>query len=331
MLFDYGAELWFPVMPFLDKKQKKTTIIIFSLILLISLVAPLLCNAATKPDMISLAMYLPPSLLGEGSSTIFSDMRCLQKILKNEINMEVILDDGSASWEQIVSRLETEKADIAWMPPFYYARARATNKSSKIRPLAIYQINEKIDSERCIYVRQESKIKALEDLLATKIFFPDEAAWMELNSIFSNNKNMSMYDLDPYHFFIGFRLLTRESAVKALLFDQVDAILLEPEYLKYIKDRQSSTLRKIECTEPLPNVIIVYRENLDKRIVDTLLLVLSSLHLDPTFSKLHKYFTPTGGKWVAADEKQLKPWYDIYNDSVIKGWDKTFEALPISD
>ena len=93
--------------------------------------------------------------------------------------------------DEVIERLETEQTDAAWLPPYYYARALAANPKSSIRPLAIYKTGKSIASPTCLYVRKDSGRKTLQDLIGTRVYFPDESSWAVLNRIFAEDVSAS--------------------------------------------------------------------------------------------------------------------------------------------
>ncbi|MFA6449515.1 MAG: PhnD/SsuA/transferrin family substrate-binding protein [bacterium] len=286
------------------------------------------CFAAAVSDQLSFDLNLPPSMLGQGSSEIFRAFQELRTVFRNDMDIDLSIQ-VTDSWNEVINRLETDKTDFAWMPPYYYFRARANNPKSKIRPLAIYQSKGTTASPTCIYVKPNG-IRKLEDLLATRVAFPDEAGWAVLNHIFIHDPVMAANQIDPSRFFVKFRILPRESSALAIRFNAVDAIVLEPLYMEYLppKDQDKNKIMKLVCSEPLANTVIVYRKNLDPFMKETLELFLTSMHSDPTFSQFRHFFKTTNGQWTSANEKALVSWKKIYTESVKNGWDKSYKALP---
>jgi len=286
------------------------------------------CHAASGADVLSFDLNLPPSLLGEGSSTIYRELQRFHDIILRDADINIKFN-LTASWKEIVARLETGKTDMAWLPPYYYMRARMTNSKSKIKPLVIYESNSSIRSPICIYVRSSDDISKLDDLLAARVAFPDEAGWAVLNHIFTHDPLMSANQVDMDKFFAKFRVLTRESSAIALTYNAIDAAVLEPLYLEYLtsKEQRKVNISKIACTAPLPNTIIVYRKNLDPLMKETFELILTTMHETPELSRFRRFFTPTSGLWAPATEKDLEPWKTIYNESVKNGWDKKYKTI----
>lgn len=299
------------------------------LLLFLSCFCPLSLTA--RQNRIYFDLNLPLSLLGEGAATIFRQFEDLRAAVREKTGIDIKLQQPG-SWEELINRLETGETDVAWLPPYFYARARTINKNSKIRPLVIYKSGDSIKSPVCIYSKSDTTRPKIEDLLAGRIAFPDEDTWVALNHIFYKDRNLSSLDIDPLHFFTAFRLLNRESSFEALQFDMVDAIVLELLYREYIleKDESAKKTVAVACTEPLPNTLIVYRNDLDPGTVVILKIILTNMHQNKDFKKFHRYFNTTSGKWAKAEDKDLKPWFDIYNESVRNGWDKSFRTLPIS-
>jgi ABC-type phosphate/phosphonate transport system substrate-binding protein len=292
----------------------------------VALTAP---SMAGKADRINFDLNLPLSLLGEGASTIFRQFESLHKILLDNVELDIELNQPG-SWKNVIDRLERGDTDIAWLPPYFYARARTMRKNSKIRPLVIYRSSGSIKSPVCIYAKPNSGLSSVENLLASRIAFPDEDSWVALNRIFAQDKKLAPLGIDPLHFFTGFHILNRESSVEALQFGMVDAVVLEPVYREYLikkSDRVKKTVT-VACTEPLPNTLLVYRDNLDTRLVETLKIILTNMHRDPYLREFRPYFKTTDGEWEEVEDKDLKPWFDIYNESIRNGWDKDFRTLP---
>ncbi len=283
------------------------------------------CHAAGGADILSFDLNLPSSLLGEGSSTIYRELQRFHDIILRDadINIKFNLID---SWKEIVARLEAGKTDVAWLPPYYYMRARMTNSKSKLRPLVIYEGKGSTRSPICIYVRTSDDLSNLDDLLATRVSFPDEAGWVILNHIFLRDPLMSSNQVEPDKFFTKFRILTRESSAMALIYNAVDAAVLEPIYLDYM-DQKQLKISKLACTAPLPNTTIVYRANLDPLMKETMELILTTMHETPELSRFRRFFSANSGLWSTATEKDLEPWKAIYKESVRNGWDKSFKSV----
>lgn len=284
--------------------------------------------AAADTDKISFDFPLPTSLLGEGSSLINKHLRDFQAALRSEAEMEIKFSTDIDSWDKVIARLETEHTDVAWMPPYYYARARYFNPKSSIRPLVIYKTGSSIRSPSCIYVRKDSGHKNMQDIMAGRVHLPDESAWAVLNSIFANDPELSKYKIDPTIFFTGFKVLNRESSARALMFKTTDAVVLEPEYLKYIVKGHKPLAEGIVplvCSKPLPNVIIVYRKDMDERLVESLRLILANMHNYDSFKSLRHYFRLSNGMWANASHEDLKPWIDLHREAVTGGWEDSYK------
>ncbi len=285
-------------------------------------------SAAADTDKISFDFPLPTSLLGEGSSLINKHLREFQAALKSEAEMEIKFVTDADSWDKVIARLETEHTDVAWMPPYYYARARYFNPNSSIRPLAIYKTGSSIRSPSCIYVRKDAGHKNMQDIMAGRVHLPDESAWAVLNGIFADDPELSKYKIDPTVFFSGFKVLNRESSARALMFKTTDAIVLEPEYLKHIvygHKPLADGIVPLVCAKPLPNVIIVYRKDMDERLVESLRLVLTNMHNYDSFKSLRHYFKISKGMWASVSHDDLKPWIDLHRAAVAGGWENTYK------
>ncbi len=284
--------------------------------------------AANKNDTISFDMNLPPAMLGLGSSQVFGYLKGIQRTLNKEA--EIDLKINIEKWDRTIARLETNQTDVAWLPPYYYVKARLTNKKSQIRPLVIYNAHDSTKSSFCVYSKSEAGYSTLEDLLAAKISFPDEESWVVLNHIFGSDPVMKQNQIDAYHFFGGFKTLGRESAYIALQVNVIDVTIINKLYFDYIRKftKSGAGISAVTCGAPLPNTILVYRNNIDPRIRETLLMILTSMHRDPVFSKIHQFFKVNSGQWSPAEDADLKPWYSIYNEGVRNGWQKQLKNLP---
>jgi ABC-type phosphate/phosphonate transport system substrate-binding protein len=284
-----------------------------------------LAVSAADIDRVDFDMNLPPSLLGVGSAEFYHELRAFSDILKGkaEIEFNVNITD---SMNGIVRRLEAGKTDIAWMPPYYYERARAVDPGSKIRPLVIYESDASIKSAVCICVRAGGGIKKVDDLRGKRISYPDEVGWIMLNYIYSGNKQATGVGRD----FAKYRRLARESSALALRYNAVDAIVIEQLYLDYLpaKKEGEPDIATLACTEPLPNTTLVYRSNFDPRMREVMELIFTSMNSDQIFAQFRRFFKRNSGQWVAASDKDLEAWKKIYFLSVKNGWEKRYKYVP---
>jgi ABC-type phosphate/phosphonate transport system substrate-binding protein len=302
----------------------RRTVIVITFILLLAFAN----RFAFGADQATFDLNLPPSLLGEGSSTIYREFQDLRAIFKNEMDLDLTVK-LTDSWGAVISRLETGKTDFAWLPPYYYIRARETNPKSQIKPLVIYQSKGSTVSPVCVYVKAGNDMNKLDDLIATKISLPDESLWAVLNHIFMQDKEISAQHIILSDFFVKFRILPRESSALALRYGAADAIVIEPLYMEYLKPKSNEkvNIAKLACSEPLSNTLLVYRKNMDPLLKETLELILTSMHSEPAFAGFRPFFKATSGQWITATDKDLVPWKIIYRESVKNGWDKKYKTL----
>jgi len=111
------------------------------------------------------------------------------------------------------------------------------------------------------------------------------------------------------------------------MFKTTDAIVLEPEYLKHIvygNKPLADGIVPLVCSKPLPNVIIVYRKDMDERLVESLRLVLTNMHTYESFKSLRHYFRISKGMWTDAAHEDLKPWIDLHKEAVAGDWENSY-------
>ncbi len=280
-------------------------------------------------DRVNFDMNLPASLLGIGSAEFFRELKTFGNIMKREgeIDFNVNIKDSVGD---IIKRMEAEKTDIAWLPPYYYERVRATNPNSKIRPLVIYKGNGSIKSPICIYVRKNSPIKRVEDLKGKRISYPDEIGWVMFNYIYDANKAEPGEASGVGKNFARFKRLARESSAMALRYNSIDAIVLEQLYIDYLppKKDQDPLMAELVCTEPLPNTTLVYRYTFDQRLKEVMELVFTSMNNAPEFTRYRKFFKTASGQWTSVSDRDLDAWKRIYSLSVKNGWEKRYKNMP---
>jgi ABC-type phosphate/phosphonate transport system substrate-binding protein len=290
------------------------------------------CKAAGGENRIVFEMYLPGSLLGRGASAIWDDLLRMRAVLKKNEKLDLVITKHD-SWREVIARIESGKADLAWLPQYYYQRARVSNRNSLARPLVIYRSGAGTRSKTCIYVRHGAlnprAETPIDNLFNAGVTVPDETGWVMLNLIFREAK----YAIGPRDFFKEFRVLNRESAVFALLFDEVDAVVMDELSMKYIvqADDRLSDIDPLICTEPLPNTLIVYRAGMDQHTLAKAKGILLTMHDNPAYAQFKEYFGLTGGRWTPVQASDLKPWARIYQLSIHSGWDKSFATLPAQE
>jgi len=312
------------------------------LLALAALLAAALCaggesaRAADTPDTVTVAITLPPSILGRGSASFWDDVLKLQSILKKkyQINLVVRKED---SWEKVIRLLENGQADIAPLPPYHYASSLRRRQNLPFSPLAVFESENSTGSRHCIYMipGDEGFPKAddpIDLLVASRVAFPDETEWVVLNLIFRDS--IYRFEASTYmYFFESFQLLNRESAALALLFGQLDAVVMDEIGMKYVveMDGRLAKASPIQCTGKLPNTPIVARKSMKPALRKKILGILTSMHNSPDFSQFRKYFKASDSRWVDAGKTDYSPWKEIARVSASSGWDKVFAALPVGD
>lgn len=282
---------------------------------------------------ITFAMNLPTSLLGRGSVTIWDDMLRLQAILKKDYRIDLKIKRFN-SWNSVIEQLESGGADAAWLPPYYYMQSQYAREIQTIRPIAIYESVGNTSSRTCVYMMPESiepnMDQMLDSLFGKRLALADESSWALLNLIFKEQE----YKFEPHYFFHNFNKLNRESSALALLFNAVDAVVLDELSMKYVMletDMRLAETLPVACTGPLPNTTIVVRANIEKAKEQRLEEVLFEMHSNPGFAPLRKYFRQTGGRWVSADGIDFSAWKSFYNRVKVNGWDKIYRSLPFEE
>lgn len=275
------------------------------------------------------SLNLPPSLLGKGAADIMNYFIKLQKILDEKEGVELkLLERGK--WDDVVADLQSGRADAAWLPPYYYARERIAHPASAVRPLAAYKSGDSMASKTCVYVLSGSDKKknqrGLDNLYGARISFPDEAGWAVLNLILDKS---GIY-IEPYIFFRGFHVISRESAALAMVFGSIDAVVMDELSEKIIRktDKRLEGLEPAACSDPLPNTLIATGKSLDPAKRKIIEKILFSLNRDKNYAVFQDFFKLTGGRWSTVSENYYSPWLEIARQSSRNGWDKSFNTIP---
>lgn len=275
------------------------------------------------------SLNLPPSLLGKGAADIMNYFIKLQKTLDEKEGIELkLLERGN--WDQVVADLQNGRADIAWLPPYYYAREKIARPTSTVIPVAAYKSGDSMASKTCVYVlsspgRTKSQ-RGLDNLYGARISFPDEPGWVLLNLIL---EKAGIY-IEPYIFFRGFHVISRESAALAMVFGSIDAVVMDELNEKIIRktDKRLEGLEPASCSDPLPNTLIAAGKSLDPAKRRKIEKVLFSMNHDKNYAAFEGFFKLTGGGWAAVSENYYSPWLEIARLSSRNGWDKSFNTLP---
>jgi ABC-type phosphate/phosphonate transport system substrate-binding protein len=285
---------------------------------------------AQSSSHVVFAINMPISLLGAGASDIISEFTELKKAIQRKYNITLDLKMYK-DWDDVTRALNNGQADMAWMPPYHYARHKARNKKSSVALLAVYESEGKTTSQTCLYVNRDNGIRTMDHLIGKRVAFSDEGAWVLLNKIFEAQD----YPFRPADFFGSHQEITRESAALGLILHETDAIVMEKPYIGYIeRDRNmrrfSSRVRTLACSTPMTNTLIVSGKNLTGRKKDRIKEILFNLHKDKSFSQFQIYFKISNGKWVAPRKDGNKDWIDLYDQAVKKEWIKDYERLDLN-
>ena len=282
-------------------------------------------QAVSASKKIIFAINLPPSLLGEGAAEIIVQFGKVGKAVQRKTGYPLELKKYK-NWSQVTSALNKGKADMAWLPPYFYARHKVNTRNSNVTPLVTYSVKSSTRSRTCILVRKDSGMTSLDDLIASRVALADESAWVLLNKIFADKKN----PFPPKEFFSGHDILTRESAAFALHYKKTDAILMEEIYIGYVeKDIKTfrREIRTLACSSPYSNTMIAGGKNLKntklKRMKDALLI----MHKDSAFKDFRRFFTPSKGRWVDSKSSYYKEWIDLYEEARRKGWTREYSKI----
>lgn len=290
----------------------------------------ILCRTPAQPSnggSLTFAINLPPSLLGEGAADIISQFDKLGKAVKRKTGYTLKLKKYN-NWDQVADALDKGRADLAWIPSYYYARHVEHRKKTAAKPMATYAPNGKITSVTCIYVRKDSGINDMDSLISKRIAFADEGAWVMLSKIFDSQN----YPFPPADFFGLHEQVTRESAALALHHRQTDAIVLEDAYIGYIENIVPSfrkETRTIACAPPYTSTPIVRGRKLTGARLKKVKNMLLVMHADNGFKDFRKFFAANKGRWVASKTNAYNDWRALYRDARKKGWLKDYQRLDL--
>ncbi len=282
---------------------------------------------------VTFAMNLSTSLLGRGSVIIWDDLLRLQAILKKDYGLNITIKKFN-NWTDVIEKLEDGSVDVAWLPSYYYMQSQYGSEKSAIHPIAVYQSVGETSSKTCIYMMPESidpgADQMLDSLFGKRIAIPDESAWALLNNIFEEQK----YEFAPHYLFHNFHRLNRESSALALLFNAVDAVVIDELSMKYVMletDERLVEALPIACSKPFPNTLIVVRDGFGEKPLKRIKNVLYNMHENADFAPFHNYFRQTAGRWVSAGDVDFSGLKQFYNTVKVKGWDKIYMSLPFEE
>lgn len=171
----------------------------------------------------------------------------------------------------VVEALRNKTADLAFVHPAGYVFA---NREAKAQIVAVDVWHGKTSYTSRIYVRKDSRFKALEDLRGKTIAFvdPGSTSGYVYPMVMLIKKGL-VKDRDPKTFFKEAMFAgTHEAALLALLNGSVDAVAsfdLAPQ--QYLKDKERvDKLTYIAETEPIPEAGVIVREGLDPALIKKL-------------------------------------------------------------
>jgi ABC-type phosphate/phosphonate transport system substrate-binding protein len=282
---------------------------------------------AQNGQKVVFAINMPISLLGAGASDIISEFSDLKKAIRGKYHVTVDMK-MYRDWNEVARALNGGQADVAWLPPYQYARHKARNSNTSVAPLAVYESSGKTESQTCLFVSRDKGPRTLDHLIGKRVAFADEGAWVVLNKIFEKQD----YPFRPADFFGSHEEITRESAALALVLHEVDAIVLEKNYAGYIeRDRNvrpfGSRVRALACAPAMTNAIMVSGKNLTGKKRERVQTILFALHRDKAFSRFREYFKISDGRWAAPGKNTAGDWRDLYEEALKKGWIKDYERL----
>jgi len=289
---------------------------------------------ASEPETrVVFAVTLPTSILGRGAAVAWDDLLQIGKIAGEKEDVELVAVRYD-SWFEVIEALKQGEADFAWLPPFYFARALYLDPDCGIEPVAVYESNGSIMSRTCFYMMPAEDIaeppdEELDLLFGARLAFADESGWVMLNLIF----HQSGYRFEPYYFFHSFQKLNNESSALAMLFGELDAVVVSELSMEYLKqmDKRLETVEAIGCTSPMPNPMIARGAHVSPAKTEKVLDILTKMHEDPEYSEFRHYFETTGGRWIPAEATDFARWHEIYKTSIRRGWDKAYNNLPLDE
>ncbi len=289
--------------------------------------------SAAKTSSVRFDFYLPPSLLGKGSSEVWAQIERLNSIIQSTSGLRITIRRTS-SLEDAINRIEKGQTDLTYVPPYYYAKQITLNPRTAIVPLATFSINNSIASKICIYMMPEkmqpNPDEQLDQLFSTKIALEDESAWVLLNLIFYRNK----YIFDPSYYFASFHTVNKESAAYATSLGALDAFVAPERILKLISttDPRLTRATPVSCSEPLPGTMIAYRRGLPPATVAQVKKTLLDLNRLAALAGASSYFDTLGdGHFTTITEKDYKPWINIYKLARSYGWDNSYKKIAKSN
>ncbi|MEW6203133.1 MAG: PhnD/SsuA/transferrin family substrate-binding protein [bacterium] len=303
-------------------EAKRGAVISVILFLVLSMTSPALfaVNRSRKADHFIFALNLPPSFLNKGSATIIDLYNRFRKILRRKTGYDVELKTYR-DWGSVVSALEKGEADFAGLPAYFYAMA-LNNPRSDIAPFLVYQSHGRISSSYCIYARKESGFLSVDHLLNARVAVADEDDWVMLNLLFKENDQ----PIPAIEFLEKVEVLPRESAFLAVLFNKIDAVVMDSVSMEYILkgNRRGSEVVPIECSATLTNSLIVRRGGVGKQVLEKLEKVLIQMHADRDFKDFKEFFQVTDGRWVSGEKMFYSDWLLIIDEAKKNNWSREF-------